>query len=163
LGRRAAAAGAADLRYHVRLPRLQPRGDGRLPAGSAPRFPGRSVPDRARAPRLEAARDPGRDARAPRGRAVLSDGQGPLLSVQESARVAHGVAEAACVGLTGGSMHLTKIQLISAAGALVLALAVLDLVRRRRLSEEYSLLWVISTLVVAVLGFSPPILTAVTQ
>jgi hypothetical protein len=43
-------------------------------------------------------------------------------------------------------MHLTKIQLITAAGALGLVLVVLDLVRRRRLSEEYSLLWVISTL-----------------
>jgi len=60
-------------------------------------------------------------------------------------------------------MHLTKIQLITAAGALGLVLVVLDLVRRRRLSEEYSLLWVISTLVVAVLGFSPSILTAVTR
>ena len=60
-------------------------------------------------------------------------------------------------------MFLTKIQLITAAGAVGLAVLVLELVRRRRLSEEYSLLWVISTLVVAVLGFSPPILSAVTR
>ena len=60
-------------------------------------------------------------------------------------------------------MFLTKIQLITAAGAVGLAVIVLELVRRRRLSEEYSLLWVISTLVVAVLGFSPPILGAVTR
>ena len=60
-------------------------------------------------------------------------------------------------------MFLTKIQLITAAGAVGLAVIVLDLVRRRRLSEEYSLLWVISTLAVAVLGLSPPILSLVTR
>jgi hypothetical protein len=36
-------------------------------------------------------------------------------------------------------------------------------VRRRRLSEEYSLLWVVATVTVAVLGFSTPLLTAITR
>jgi hypothetical protein len=53
--------------------------------------------------------------------------------------------------------------MIVAFGAVGLALFVLDLVRRRRLSEEYSLLWVISTAVIAVLGFSTPLLRAITH
>ena len=60
-------------------------------------------------------------------------------------------------------MFLSRIQLITALGAAGLALLVLELVRRRRLSEEYSLLWVVSTAVVAVLGFCTPILIAVTR
>jgi len=36
-------------------------------------------------------------------------------------------------------------------------------VRRRKLSEEYSLLWVISTVVVAALGFSTPLLVWVSR
>lgn len=60
-------------------------------------------------------------------------------------------------------MFLSRAQIITAFGAVVLALWVLDLVRRRRLAEEYSLLWVASTLVVAVLGFSTPILQALTR
>ena len=61
-------------------------------------------------------------------------------------------------------MHfLSRTQLITALGAVLLALVVLDLVRRRRLSEEYSLLWVIATTVVAILGFSTPLLTWITR
>lgn len=58
---------------------------------------------------------------------------------------------------------LSRAQLITALGAVLLALVVLDLVRRRRLAEEYSLLWVVSTVVVAVLGFSTPLLKSVTH
>ena len=58
---------------------------------------------------------------------------------------------------------LSRAQIVTAACATLLALMVLDLVRRRRLSEEYSLLWVISTVVVAVLGFSTPLLKALTH
>jgi len=58
---------------------------------------------------------------------------------------------------------LSRTQLISALAAVGLALYVLDLVRRRRLSEEYSLLWVVATVVVAVLGFSTPILRGITH
>ena len=58
---------------------------------------------------------------------------------------------------------LSRTQVISAVAALGLALYVLDLVRRRRLSEEYSLLWVVATAVVAILGFSTPLLRAITH
>lgn len=61
-------------------------------------------------------------------------------------------------------MHfLSRTQLITALGAVLLALVVLDLVRRRRLSEEYSVLWVIATTVIAILGFSTPLLTWITR
>jgi hypothetical protein len=58
---------------------------------------------------------------------------------------------------------LSRTQVIMALGALALALYVLDLVRRRRLSEEYSLLWVAATFVVAILGFSTSLLTGITH
>jgi hypothetical protein len=61
-------------------------------------------------------------------------------------------------------MHfLSRTQLITALGAVLLALVVLDLVRRRRLSEEYSVLWVLATTVIAILGFSTPILVWITR
>jgi len=61
-------------------------------------------------------------------------------------------------------MHfLSRTQLITALGAVLLALVVLDLVRRRRLSEEYSVLWVIATTVIAILGFSTPLLVWITR
>ena len=58
---------------------------------------------------------------------------------------------------------LSRTQIITALGAVLLALYVLDLVRRRKLSEEYSLLWVIDTVVIAGLGFSTPLLTWITH
>lgn len=58
---------------------------------------------------------------------------------------------------------LSRTQIIAALGAVLLALYVLDLVRRRRLSEEYSLLWVVASLVIAVLGFSTPLLRWITR
>jgi hypothetical protein len=58
---------------------------------------------------------------------------------------------------------LSRTQIITAAGAVLLVLYVLDLVRRRKLSEEYSLLWVICTVVVATLGFSTPLLNWLTR
>lgn len=58
---------------------------------------------------------------------------------------------------------LSKTQVIAAFGAVLLALFVLDLVRRRKLSEEYSLLWVITSVVIAVLGFSTPLLVWITR
>ena len=58
---------------------------------------------------------------------------------------------------------LSRTQVIAAIAAVALALFVLDLVRRRRLSEEYSLLWVIATAVMAVLGFSTPLLKLLTH
>ena len=61
-------------------------------------------------------------------------------------------------------MHfLSRTQIITAVGAVALVVFVLDLVRRRKLSEEYSLLWVACTAVIAVLGFSTPLLMWITN
>ena len=61
-------------------------------------------------------------------------------------------------------MHfLSRTQEISAFCAAGLVLVVLELVRRRRLSEEFSLLWVVASLAMAVLGFSTPLLQAITR
>jgi hypothetical protein len=58
---------------------------------------------------------------------------------------------------------LSKTQIITAFGAVALALIVLELVRRRRLAEEYSFLWMISSAVAAVLGFWTPALRGMTR
>ncbi len=58
---------------------------------------------------------------------------------------------------------LSRTQVIAALAAVGLALVVLDLVRRRKLSEEYSLLWLVSATVIAVLGFSTPVLVGITR
>lgn len=60
-------------------------------------------------------------------------------------------------------MFLSKTQIIAAAGAVLLALVVLELVRRRKLSEDYSLLWIVSTVLIAVFGFSTPLLRGLTD
>lgn len=60
-------------------------------------------------------------------------------------------------------MFLSRTQVIVALAAVGLALYVLDLVRRRRLSEEYSLLWVVASVAIAVLGFTTPLLKALTH
>jgi hypothetical protein len=58
---------------------------------------------------------------------------------------------------------ISRTQVITAIAAVGLALFVLDLVRRRRLAEEYSLLWVASTAIIAILGFSTPLLMWITH
>jgi len=58
---------------------------------------------------------------------------------------------------------LSRTQVIVAVGALLLALFVLDLVRRRKLSEEHSVLWLLSSAAIAALGFSTPLLRAITR
>jgi hypothetical protein len=60
-------------------------------------------------------------------------------------------------------MFLSRAQVIVALAAVGLALYVLDLVRRRRLSEDFSLLWLLSSTGVALLGFSTGLLRAVTH
>lgn len=61
-------------------------------------------------------------------------------------------------------MHfLSRTQIIAALIAVALVFVVLDLVRRRRLSEEYSFLWIGSTVVVAFLAFATPVLQAMTR
>ena len=64
----------------------------------------------------------------------------------------------------GGRVEfLSRTQVIVAIAAVGLMLYVLDLVRRRRLSEEYSFLWVLASVTIALLGFSTPILRAITR
>lgn len=46
----------------------------------------------------------------------------------------------------------TRTRVIAIAGALLLLLLIIDLVRRRKLKEEYSVLWVITALVLLVLA-----------
>jgi hypothetical protein len=58
---------------------------------------------------------------------------------------------------------VSKTQVIVAIGAVMLALYVVELVRRRKLSEEYSLLWMVCSAVIAVLGFSTPLLKWITR
>ena len=58
---------------------------------------------------------------------------------------------------------LSRTQVVTAFGAVGLAFFVLDLVRRRKLSEEYSLLWVACTVTIAALGFSTPLLLWLTR
>ncbi len=60
-------------------------------------------------------------------------------------------------------MFLSRTQLIAAMAAVGLAMFVLDLVRRRKLSEDFSLLWLLSTAGIALLGFSTGVLQAVTR
>jgi hypothetical protein len=58
---------------------------------------------------------------------------------------------------------MTRAQLIAALVAALVALVVLELVRRRRLSEEFSLLWVLATGGATVLAFWGGLLTAITH
>ncbi len=60
-------------------------------------------------------------------------------------------------------VFLSRTQIITALGAVALALIVLELVRRRRLAEEYSFLWMASSAVAAVLGFWTAGLRAMTH
>jgi hypothetical protein len=58
---------------------------------------------------------------------------------------------------------VTRAQLIAAFVAALLGLAVLELVRRRKLSEEFSLLWVVASLGAVLLAFWTGLLTAITR
>jgi hypothetical protein len=58
---------------------------------------------------------------------------------------------------------LSVTQVIVAFGAVALALFVLDLVRRRKLSEDLSLLWLVASVAIAILGFSTPLLRWITH
>lgn len=57
----------------------------------------------------------------------------------------------------------TRLRIITVVGALLLLVLVLDLVRRRKLKEEYSVLWVLTALVVFVLAVWYGLLTSVTD
>lgn len=58
---------------------------------------------------------------------------------------------------------MTRAQLIAGLVAVLLALVVLDLVRRRKLSEEFSLLWVLASVGTALLAFWSGLLNAITR
>ena len=48
---------------------------------------------------------------------------------------------------------------VSVAGSLFLLLVVMELVRRRRLREQYALAWLVSSFILFILSFSRPLLT----
>jgi hypothetical protein len=57
----------------------------------------------------------------------------------------------------------TRIRIITIIGAVGVLLIVVDLVRRRKLKEEYSVLWVVTALVVLVLAIWYDLLTSITR
>lgn len=58
---------------------------------------------------------------------------------------------------------LARSQMVAGVTALLLAVYVLNLVRRRRLSEEYSVLWMLATVGVTVLAFWTGLLHTITR
>ncbi len=57
----------------------------------------------------------------------------------------------------------TRTRILAVAGSLFLLLLIIDLVRRRRLKEEYSVLWVITALALLVLAAWFELLKAITK
>ncbi len=58
---------------------------------------------------------------------------------------------------------ITRSQMVAGVTALALAAYVLNMVRRRRLSEEYSVLWLVATVGVTVLAFWSGLLHTITR
>ncbi len=58
---------------------------------------------------------------------------------------------------------ISRTQILAALAAVALALFVLELVRRRKLGEDFSLLWLLCTAAIAILGFATPLLRWVTH
>jgi hypothetical protein len=58
---------------------------------------------------------------------------------------------------------ISRAQILSGLVAVLLALLVLELVRRRKLSEEYSVLWLVSMVAVAIAAFATPLLRWITH
>jgi hypothetical protein len=56
-----------------------------------------------------------------------------------------------------------RIELVAVATSLALLVLVIELVRRRKLTEEYSLLWIVSSVVMVALSFRREILHAVAR
>src|SRR5262249_60072980 len=83
--------------------------------------------------------------------------QVPLLPLQVPAGV--GDDHAAPARKRGGHMtFISRAQVLSGLVAVLLALLVLELVRRRKLSEEYSVMWLASMTAVALAAFATPLL-----
>ena len=60
-------------------------------------------------------------------------------------------------------MTLVRSQVLAGLTAVLLALYVLNLVRRRKLSEEFSVLWIVATAGIVVLAFWTGLLHAITR
>ena len=58
---------------------------------------------------------------------------------------------------------MTRIVLVSLIGAIALSLVVLELVRRRRLQERYSMLWLVTCLALIVLAAVPGLLNTISS
>jgi hypothetical protein len=58
---------------------------------------------------------------------------------------------------------IDRIQIVAVAVSVLLLLVVVELVRRRKLTEEYSFLWILSSLVLLVLSVRREILHAVSR
>jgi hypothetical protein len=58
---------------------------------------------------------------------------------------------------------VTRIIFVSLIGAIVLSLVVLELVRRRRLQERYSMLWLVTCLALIVLAVVPGLLNRISS
>lgn len=57
----------------------------------------------------------------------------------------------------------SRLRLVTVLGAVILAGVVLELVRRRRLSEEYSVLWVVTAALLLVLAIWSSLLDSITS
>lgn len=58
---------------------------------------------------------------------------------------------------------MTRVVFVSLLGAIALSLVVLELVRRRRLQERYSMLWLVTCLVLIVLAVVPGLLERISS
>lgn len=56
-----------------------------------------------------------------------------------------------------------RVQIVAAAGTLLLAVLILELVRKRRLREEYSLLWLGAIVCLGLLAFKRPIVDSISH
>lgn len=56
-----------------------------------------------------------------------------------------------------------RVQFVAIAATVLLALLILELVRKRRLREEYSLLWLVAIVCVGVLALDRPLVAAVSK
>jgi len=60
-------------------------------------------------------------------------------------------------------MISTNLRIIAIAGSLALLLCIIELVRRRRLKEEYTVLWVTTAIVLLLLAAWPGLLSSLTR
>lgn len=56
-----------------------------------------------------------------------------------------------------------RVQVIAVIGALAIAALVLELVRKRKLREEYSLLWLVAIVLLGILAFDRPLIDTISR